>query len=279
MNILFAFWLPIVSMDWLSLFDLLELPKSFLAQTPLPSPKPSPSPSPAADVELLKSQLEFMKWTNTAFLGFLALLGGLLTWFFKSNLEDAKKMAREMVRQELSNHLTPLVEAEARYVRRSLQVEQVVGDTVVDYYRVADAGETLEYFLLKGRGFLDVRFWNESRQPKDRLGSVLVIDFVNSELLNLPELTSQDAEVRRQAYQRRDDIVNRKIQDLTELRIGNPIMVIYIRPGIGRIEAVDNITRNFPEVKYYASANTPVTLMGIIVDSAYVAYGDRRART
>ncbi|UBF25629.1 hypothetical protein K9N68_29360 [Kovacikia minuta CCNUW1] len=265
-------------MDWLSLPSLLESSNFLLAQTPLPSPSPSSGSTVAADVELLKSQLEFMKWMNTAFLGFLAFLGGLLTWFFKSNLEDAKKMAREMVRQELTNHLAPLVEAEARHVMRTLQVEQVVGDTVVDYYRVADAGEPLEYFLLKGRGFLDVRFWKESYQPRERLGSVLVIDFVNSEVLNIPELTSQDAEVRRQAYQQRDELVTRKIQNLIELRIGSPIMVIYIRPGIGRIEAVDNITQNFPEVKYYASANTPVTLMGIVVDSAYVAYGDRKTR-
>ncbi|MGA7937230.1 MAG: hypothetical protein WCA35_27005 [Kovacikia sp.] len=258
-------------MDWLSLPDLLELPHLLLAQIP----SPSPSSSPAADVELLKNQLEFMKWMNTAFLGFLAFLGGLLTWFFKSNLDDAKKMAREMVRQELTNHLTPLVEAETRHVMRTLQVERVVGDTVVDYYRMSSEAEPLEYFLLKGRGFLDVRFWNESHKPRERLGSVLVIDFVNSEMLDLPELGSEESAARRQAYQQRDNIVNRKIQEVIESQVGKPIMVIYIRPGVGRIEAIDNITKNFPEVKYYASANTPVTLMGIVVDSAYVAYGDR----
>lgn len=220
-----------------------------------------------------------MQYTNTAFLAFLALLGGLLTWFFKSNLEDAKLMAREMVRQELTNQITPLLEAEMQNVVRSLQVERVIGDTVVDYDRVSpDDEQPLEYHLLKGRGFLEVRFWNDDRQPRGRLGSVIILDFVHSEMLNLPGLTSDDGEVRRQAYQQREAIVNRKIQEVAELRLGRPIMVIYIRPGIGRIEAIDNISKNFPEVKYYASANTPVTLMGITVDSAYVAYGDRAAR-
>lgn len=256
-------------MSWLVVFHDYFPWDGYLAQASAPAP----------DVELLQSQLEFMKYTNTAFLGFLAFLGGLLTWFFKSNLEDAKKMAREMVRQELTHQLTPLVEAEMQHVVRSLQVERVIGDTVVDYYVVSTSEEKpLEYQLLKERGFLDIRFWNENRRPKGRLGSVLILDFVHSDVLHLPGLISEDGDVRRQAYQQRDEIVNRKIQELTELRLGRPIIVIYIRPGVGRIEAIDNISKNFPEVKYYASANTPVTLMGITVDSAYVAYGDRAAR-
>ncbi|HHP7244284.1 MAG TPA: hypothetical protein ACFE0H_06325 [Elainellaceae cyanobacterium] len=50
-------------------------------------------------------------------------------------------MAREMVRQELNQQLSPLIEAEIQHVVRSLQVERVIGATVVDYYVVSTSEE------------------------------------------------------------------------------------------------------------------------------------------
>jgi hypothetical protein len=238
---------------------------------------PAP-PSSTADVELLKNQLEFILRLNTIFLSFLAFLGGILTWFFKSNLDDARKMAGQMVHQQLSEHIEPLIKAEANNILRSLRTEQIISNTVVDYHVPAAIGQPpLEYGLLQGRGFLDVRFWHPEQKPQGRWGSVLVIDFVNCDLLRLPELASPDDEVRKIGYQKRDQLVNEVIQGLVELRIGRPILVVYVRPGMGRIGAIDQLTTNFPEdIKYYSSANTPVALMGAVVDSAYVAYGDRQ---
>ncbi|MEM9815399.1 MAG: hypothetical protein AAF827_03155 [Cyanobacteria bacterium P01_D01_bin.6] len=235
-------------------------------------------PSPTAEVELLKNQLEFILRLNTVFLGFLAFLGGILTWFFKSNLDDARKMAGQMVHQQLSEHIEPLIKAEASNIRRSLRTEQIISNTVVDYYVLAAIAQApLEYSLLQGRGFLDVRFWHPERQPQGRWGSVLVIDFVNCDLLALPEIASPEDDVRKVGDQKRDQLVNEVIQELVELRIGRPILVVYVRPGMGRIGAIDQLTTNFPEdIKYYSSANTPVALMGAVVDSAYVAYGDRQ---
>jgi hypothetical protein len=254
-------------MDWRSLSDWLEISNLLLTQVPPPD-------SSASEVELLKSQLEFLKWMNTAFLGLLGFLGALLTWFFNKNLEDAKRLARELVRQELVNHINPLIEAEAKNVVRTLRTEQVIGDTVVDYYSPSAETEPVEYQLLQGRGFLKVRFWNAVHQPTARLGSVLVIDFVNSEILQIPGLSDPDDEIRKAAYQEREAIVTEKIHDIVNLRLGKPILVIYVRPGSGRIESIDKLTTNIPEIKFYSSANTPVALMGAVVDSAYVAYGN-----
>jgi hypothetical protein len=262
--------LVISTMDWIS---SIELQTFFLAKTPLVSP----SPSLGAEVELLKSQLDFMKWMNTAFLGFLAILGSLLTWFFNKNLEDAKRLAREIVRQELTNHLTPLVQVESGNIIRSLRTEQVIGDTVVDYYLPANYDEPSEYKLLKGRNFQDVRFWRD-KKPNRRLGSVLVFDFVTSKVLNLPEFKDGDKVKQEEAVKERDKIINEKIAEIIDLRIGRPVLVIYTRPGLGRIPAIDEITTNFPEIKYYTAANTPVALMGAVVDAAYVAYGESSAR-
>lgn len=257
-------------MSTVSLFDF-ALP--LLAQ--------APPPSPTAEVDLLKSQLEFVLRLNTVFLGFLALLGGLLTWFFKSNLDDAREMATRMVRQELSDHIEPLIQAEARNIQRTFRTEQIISNTVVDYYLPAHPSkEPLEYGLLNGRGFSDVRLWHPGRKPQGRLGSVLVIDFVNCDVLAVPEIASPDGALKEVGYQKRDAQVNNVIEELIDLRIGRPILVVYVRPGHGRIGAIDLLSQTFPEdVKYYSSANTPVALMGAVVDSAYVAHSDRQAAT
>jgi len=256
-------------MDWIHHINFTDLYTFFLTKTPTPSS----SLSPVAEVELLKSQLEFIKWTNMAFLGFLAILGGLLTWIFSKNLEDAKRLAREMVRQELTNHLTPLIQSEAENVRRTLRTEQVIGDTVVDYYLPAhNSDELSEYKLLKGRN-LKVRIWM-NKKPNKRLGNVLIIDFVNTKILDLPGLKEKDNDKKQEAVKKRDEIINDKISEIVELRLGKPVLVIYTRPGSGRIPAIDEITTNFPEIQHYTAANTPVALMGAVVDAAYVAYGE-----
>ncbi|MBE7384513.1 MAG: hypothetical protein F6J95_024245 [Leptolyngbya sp. SIO1E4] len=255
-------------MTWPLFLDL-ALPALAQAQAP---------PTPSPEVELLKNQLEFILTINTVFLGFLGVVGGLLTWFFKSNLDDAKEMATRMVRQELSDHIEPLIKAEANNIQRTFRTEQIISNTVVDYYiPIPPTQDPLEYHLLQGRGFLDVRLWHPDRPPQGHFGSVLVIDFVNCSLLTLPELISPEGDVRKVGYEKRDQLVNNTIQGLIDLRIGRSVLVVYVRPGQGRIAAIDQLTQNFPEeVKYYSSANTPVALMGTVVDSAYVAYGDRQ---
>jgi len=68
----------------------------------------SPSSGQAGQVEseVLARQLEFILKMNSAFLGFLGIIGALLTWFFKNNLEDAKKVASQMVREGNSRVLS-----------------------------------------------------------------------------------------------------------------------------------------------------------------------------
>ena len=220
--------------------------------------------------------IDAMRWNLTALTGLAILLTAVGGWIFKKNLEDAKETASRMVRQELTDHIQPLIEAESNNIKKTLQTEQTIGSTVVDYYLPGSANDKLtEYDLLSSRGFLKVRQWDSQQRPQGRFGSVLVIDFVNCALIDLPGLADNNSEIRRAAYQQREQIVNNTIRELVELRIGSPIIVAYVRPGFGRLTAIDRLTKTFPEIKYYASANTPVSLMGAVVDSAYVAYGDR----
>lgn len=221
--------------------------------------------------------IDAMKWNLTVLAGLAAVLAAVGGWIFKNSLDDAKEMATRIVRQELMNSIEPLIRTESENLQKTLQTEQIISGTVIDYYLPQPVSTTItEYELLKNRGFLDVRCWDSQHTPEGRFGSVLVADFVNCDLLNLPGLTHESDEVRRQAHQERDRIVNEIIHGLVELRIGNPIIVAYVRPGFGRLAAIDQLTTTFPELRYYASANTPVSLMGTVVDSAYVAYGDRK---
>ncbi|NEP19770.1 MAG: hypothetical protein F6J97_23275 [Leptolyngbya sp. SIO4C1] len=222
--------------------------------------------------------IEAMQWNLTVLAGLAVVLSAIGGWLFKNSLDDAKEMAGRIIRQELETHIEPLIAAESASLQKTLRTEQIIGRTVVDYYLPGAGRDTLtEYALLKSRGFLEVRYWDADHRPQGRFGSVLVIDFVNCDRIDLPELSADDSEVRRAAYQRREQIVNDTIRELVELRIGSPILVAYVRPGFGRLTAIDDLTTTFPELKYYASANTPVSLMGAIVDSAYVAYGEQRS--
>ncbi|WP_243713793.1 hypothetical protein [Nostoc sp. 106C] len=170
-------------MDWLPLFDPSQFGDFLFAQTPTPSPNPLPIPTPARslDVELLKSQLEFLKDANTRlgesfnkFVGAMqftlvvfAFLGAVLAFIFGKNLDDAKKVASDMIRQEVNNNLANLVKAEVENVKRTLQRERVIGLTIVEYYLPSNGSETKEFKLLKQRGFQKVRFWNEKSKPKN----------------------------------------------------------------------------------------------------------------
>ena len=122
-------------MDWLSLPDFTELP-SLLAQTSASSPSPTSGSSVnqlAQEIESLKAKVELLQQTNktlsdslTSQISFLAkenealsrsfssfvdamkwavtvlgVFGTFLTlavaWVFKNNLDDARKIAREMI--------------------------------------------------------------------------------------------------------------------------------------------------------------------------------------
>lgn len=102
-------------MDWLSHMNLADLQDFFLAQTPSPlsSPSPSPSPvaSPAADVELLRNQLEFLKQSYSQFVEtmkiifiVLGLAGTVAAYFFGKSFKDFQEFAQKDIKafRELS---------------------------------------------------------------------------------------------------------------------------------------------------------------------------------
>ncbi|MGB3614922.1 MAG: hypothetical protein WBA10_14105 [Elainellaceae cyanobacterium] len=141
----------------------------------------SPASGQAGEVEakVLAKQLEFILKMNSAFLGFLGIIGALLTWFFKNNLEDAREVAGRMVREELDQRIKGLVQEEFRYWEMSARSERVVGQTYVAYYLPDAQAEPREYGLVKNRGFRRVAFCTQLDEVKRSPADVVIFDAQN----------------------------------------------------------------------------------------------------
>ncbi|MHC5861710.1 hypothetical protein, partial [Nostoc sp.] len=190
---------------------------TFIAQaTTSATSTPKPSPSPTADVELLKSQIQFLQDANTrlnnsfgsfvsainvSFVVFGVLLGvvaGLSIYFFNQSLKDAKLLIREEVERRLKAVVDETVGQEVSNLKQLLDREKVVGEINIDYFipsRIAILPDDYpeEYEFLAARGFKETRLLDASKRVK-LSGDVVILDFVNyalvedSEKLNKSEV-------------------------------------------------------------------------------------------
>ncbi|MEH2056858.1 MAG: hypothetical protein V7K97_12025 [Nostoc sp.] len=270
-------------MDWLPSIDLPHLWDLVISQTPTPIPTSSPLSAPTKnfnDIELLKSQLEFLKATNgqlgESFNRFVAamqftlvvfaFLGGFLAFAVGKNLDDAKKVASQLINREVENKIADLVQSEVESVKRSLQRERVIGSTTVDYYLPSDdPTEPNDCKLLRTRGFAKVRFWHQKRKPKKPVGDIFVLDLINSRLLEGQDFAGLSKD---DARNKREEKVKNQIDLALNWLDKATVLVIYID---GFSEEVKNLAARVDY--YYVAANTSVTLIGIVADSAYVAEG------
>ena len=273
-------------MDLLTSIDISHIWDIVIAQTPTPTPTPSPTLNPAKaanEIELLKSQLEFLKATNgqlgQSFNRFVAamqftlvafaFLGGFLAYAVGKNLDDAKKLASQLINREVENKIADIVQSEVESVKRSLGRERVIAYTVVDYYLPSnDTTEPGDCKLLRTRGFDKVKFWNQRKKPRKPVGDVFVLDLINSGLLEAKEfqgLSKDEAKVKREA------IVKEQIDIVLDWLDKNTVLVIYID---GFSEEIKNLGTRVDY--YYAATNSSITLLGIVADSAYVACGERK---
>ncbi|MEJ1931523.1 hypothetical protein WDZ92_14830 [Nostoc sp. NIES-2111] len=265
-------------MDWLPTIDLSHLWDLVIAQTPTPTATPSPIVSPAKyinDIELLKSQLEFLKATNSQlgenfnrFVGAMqltlaafAFLGGVIVFVFGNNLKSAKEVATQVIQMEIDNHIARLVKKEVRNVQRTLQRERVISSTTVDYYLPSSDGETNEYKLLVAREFKNVNFWNKTTIPQRFLADVCVLDLENS-------VDTTGKRFSELPPDKREETAKRIIDDFLQVLPPTTTLIIYVAPPA--IKAINNATF---KGRYYAPANTAITLVGMVADAAYVAHG------
>ncbi|AFZ61074.1 hypothetical protein H6G54_29810 [Anabaena cylindrica FACHB-243] len=258
----------------------------FVAQTPSPSPS-TPKPSPVPDVELLKSQIQFLQDANTrlnnsfgSFVGainvsfvvlalILGVAGAISVYLFNQSLKEARQLVRQEVERRLQTSVSEVVGQQVSNLQQILDREKVVGGISIDY--VIPQQQPLipddypeEYQLLAQRGFKSAQIVNAAKRIK-LSGDVVILDLVNYQLIADTEKNDlTEIEISKLI----EDRVVDQLQKVLNLLPNRAVLVVYIRPGKQRINAIDGLSQ---KVKYYASANTPVNLIGTVVDSAYVA--------
>lgn len=167
-----------------------------------------------------------------------------------------------MIETRVNQQVGALVDAKVDDVKRTLQREQVVSSTLVDYY-LPGSGQPDEFHPLQARKFRNVRLVHEIEDVRQTPGDVIVLDLQNwittsgQRFIELPE-----AERETQAQEQLDGLLR--------VLSSSAVVVVYIRLTIKYLFRVTN--------RYVLPANNPVTLVGNTADGAYVAVGDRKAR-
>lgn len=248
-------------------FQILMFVVAQRPQTPTPTPTPVPSPN----MELLMQQIKFLQDSNTqltaSFNSFvsalslsfvvialvLGLLGAFGAFFYGKAINDVKQSIGALVRQEVEKVVSVTIKNRVDYLEQVLQREEVLGWVNLDYLLPVDQRITApprEYGFLKVRGFREVNL-------RDRIDKVnyqnhiLVLDLVNHPV-------SEDKE-------------SSLIKEVSANLSPNSVLVIY---RIGQSNAINELFKN--KKIYSVAANSPITLMGTVINSAYVADTLRR---
>lgn len=264
----------------------------FVAQTPTPNPSspkptPTPSPTPGPDVELLKNQIQFLQDANTrlnnSFGSFvnainvsfvvlalvLGVAGAISVYLFNQSLKEARQLVRQEVERRLQASVSEVVGQQVSNLQQILEREKVVGGISIDYVIPQKQSLTLddypeEYQLLEQRGFQSARILNTPKRIK-LSGDVVILDLINYQLI---ADTERNDLTKIEVVELLEERVFEQLQKVLNVLPNKAVLVVYIRPGQQRIKAIDDLSQ---KVKYYASANTPVNLIGTVINSAYVA--------
>jgi len=206
--------------------------------------------------------VDAMKWNLTVLAGLAAILTAVGGWIFKSNLDDAKKVAQEMINRRVEAQISSLVDNRVEEVSRTIRREQVVGSTYVDYCLPGSDRKPPEFGLLNARQFKDLRFLNALDDVQNEPGNVVVLDLINYTTPSgqlFSSFTGDD----------REAVAQPLIGRLLQLLPPSTVLVVYV--NFPPLNAVNHAPRN----RYVIAANNPITLVGNTADGAYVALGDR----
>lgn len=204
--------------------------------------------------ESFKTSVEAIK----SVIYFVGILSGgaiaFLTFWFGKTAQEAETIAKNIVNQRIEERMSAIADARIEVVKRSLQREVVIDQTQVDYWLFGGADLPREAILLEDRGF-PVEFRSHP-QRRGKRADVVVVDLNNWQDENgrsfgefsQPE---KEAELKRQI----DQIPSR-----------TGAIVVY---AAGRYDYLDEVGK----VRLVAPTNNPVTLVGMVVDAAYLVRG------
>ncbi|MGP1383450.1 MAG: hypothetical protein ACTS2F_07795 [Thainema sp.] len=229
---------------------------------------PNSDPLAQTDSEVLASQLEFILTMNSVFLGFLGIIGTLLTWFFKNSLEDAKEVAGKMVRSELDKHIQKRIQDEFRHWEMSARTERVVSQTLVNYYLPDGIEEPREFSLVKNRGFRHVLFCSRLEEVRRSSADVVILDVQNWTTESGQSVVQTE---KGKLIDESEQQVKQQIDSLRKMISDHVVLVVYVRGTVNYLYDPQFAA------EFVLAANNHVTLLGHAVNGAYVAYGDRIA--
>ena len=267
-------------MDWFSLMDPIAWMHPIVLQTPTPKVNASP------DVELLKSQLEFLKadharlaadfsermkqltaqstsvgddfktYLNYIF-GLIAAATGFATWLGWQSLEQAKASIKTTIDRQLSQAVADTIDYKVQMIRRSLDREGVISTVLVDYLLLGSLAEPKECDLLRFRGFQNLKFCNGIDDLRRKSVDIVILDLENWKPngVSLGSFMPQNQE--------QQDKGSKPVQDVLATMPKRSIMIVYVRGTLRILNDLQPPGRVIP-------ANSPVTLLGNAAEAAYV---------
>lgn len=213
-----------------------------------------------ANEQLVNSFNSFIQTVNSILLAIpilLGILGVVGTFFYGKTLNDAKKRLKEdvdiierQIKEQVNEIVAERIGRRVDYIQRIVEREQVVDFISVEYFLPRNSQPPIEFNLLKHRGFRSVIFRYQVADI-DRKSQVVVLDLEN--------------------YQCNDDQVKDFLEQMVNHLSSHSALVIY------RSEyspAINEFKKN-KKMEYYHSANSRISLMGAVVDAAYVVDGLR----
>ncbi|MBW4514628.1 MAG: hypothetical protein KME11_05325 [Timaviella obliquedivisa GSE-PSE-MK23-08B] len=207
--------------------------------------------------ESFKTFVSAMK-DGVYFVGILSALGiGILTFLFGKSLKEAKDTAKAAVTRQVEERMAAIADHRIDVVRRSLERESVVDRAQVAYWLLDAQMQPRELALLETRGF-QVQFCTQPQRGRDI--DVVVVDLNNW----------QDGQGRifaESSPMEKEQQVRRQV-DLVKAMMVQAAIVVFVS---GRFDYLDQVGRD----RLVAPTNNSVTLVGMVVDAAYLMVGDR----
>lgn len=190
------------------------------------------------------------------------VLLSILSYQFGKTFKEAKAIAKETIVGRLETQMTAIADSRINTARRLFQREVVVDQTQVGYWLLGAEVPPQEKELLQQRGF-QVDFYGapirSSRQWQRQSHDVVVLDLKNwrnaegGSFGGRPGIDWETEELKRQL-----DLLLGYYSD-----VRTPI-VVYVP---GRRDYLDEVGKT----RLIAPTNNKVTLIGMVVDSAYLA--------
>ncbi|WP_258003967.1 XisH family protein [Fischerella thermalis] len=160
-------------------------------------------------------------------------------------------------------------------VKNELQKEDwiVTDDPLeIEFEEVTEQGKSKNLMELRNKmdwlPSIDLSHLWKKRKPKKPVGDIFVLDLINSKLLEGQDFAGLSRE---DADNKREEKIRNQIDLALNLLDKTTVLVIYID---GFSKEVKTLATRVDY--YYVAANTSITLIGIVADSAYVAYGQHK---